>query len=395
MRTWHRWTMTLALPLLAYWVLSGLWLAFYDATDTRQVWAREGGGPGARIDGDAVDARPLSDSASLAAGLERARAVVGNFEVASVELRSIGGTPVVQLADESGDRARVVRLDASTGLHWDAPVEVDDRDADPDGSIRQRNSYKSWHRGDIAGLPGQIIGLITGVALLALCTTGLLLYRSLWPRRRAAGKPALLWRGGESAWRRIHRWVSLCSAVFILNIAITGVTLAAAEIQLNVFLHHHIGTPPYPRPTAMPPVSQGALPGDLGAMLKTAFNAARQRSPDAEIAIIRLVVHEGVPKALVTYAGRQPVTVAFDPLRGTPVDDYATSGRQHGQGYFADWHQVVKRMHRGDILGGFSGRYVDIAAGFAIAWLVLSAIAMYVELLRRRVTAGRRGLFWR
>ena len=112
-------------------------------------------------------------------------------------------------------------------------------------------------------------------------------------------------------------------------------------------------------------------------------------------AIIRLVVHDGIPTALVTLAGAQPLSLAFDPASGAPVTDAATSGRQLGQGYFADWHQVVKRMHRGDILGVFAGRYVDIAAGLAIAWLVVSALAMYVELLRRRSAAGHRGLFWR
>jgi hypothetical protein len=30
------------------------------------------------------------------------------------------------------------------------------------------------------------------------------------------------------------------------------------------------------------------------------------------------------------------------------------------------WHQDVQRMHRGDILGVFAGRYVDNAAGPAI-----------------------------
>jgi hypothetical protein len=36
---------------------------------------------------------------------------------------------------------------------------------------------------------------------------------------------------------------------------------------------------------------------------------------------------------------------------------------QRGNGYFADWHQVLKRMHRGDVVGHFGGRYFSIAVG--------------------------------
>jgi hypothetical protein len=77
------------------------------------------------------------------------------------------------------------------------------------------------------------------------------------------------------------------------------------------------------------------------------------------------------------------------------VYDSARRGVQIGNAYFADWHQILKRMHRGDIIGRFAGRYGDIACGLALFYLVSSGFFLFVQMRRIRAQNGQAGLFWR
>lgn len=393
-RRWHRWIMTVFGLLLLYWAASGLTLAIYDATDSHQVWAGEGGGPGASLAVPGLGTLP--DPATLAPGIASALQQAGRgMTIASVDLRNTGRFLRLQFAQSDGDRDTMKRFDAASGASitadhaegFDGPPE-----APPDFAAR-RNGLKSWHKGNALGLPGQFVGLLAGLSLLALAASGLLLYFKLWAMRRRSGKPAFFWRNaGDGVWRRLHRAVAIVAAAFVLNIAITGCILAVGEIQLNLFLQHHIGSPPYPRPTPMPPPSQSALPGDIAAMLGTTYRAARAQG--GEVQAIQLVMRDGVAKGLALVGGARPAWRAFDAQRGTAVADEATGGVQVGNGYFTDWHQVLKRLHRGDIVGHFDGRLIDIAAGLATIYLVVSSLFMYAELRVRRRKAGRGGWFW-
>jgi len=301
------------------------------------------------------------------------------MSVASVDLRRVGLATRLQLAEASGERATMRRFYADTAAPMADQVADGNPDAPPPPNVTQRNTLKMWHRGNILGLPGQVIGLLTGVSLAALVVTGVLTYLGLWRARRRARRPALFWTGRESLWRRLHRWVALVAAVFVLNIALSGIILASGEIQLNVFLVHHIGTPPYPRPTPLPAVSAGPLSGDVAGLLQSTYQAARRTEPAERIAAITLVRRDGIDKGLVTVGGATPRVLAFDAASGAAVSDWATHGEQVGNGYYADWHQMLKRFHRGDIIGNFAGRYVDLLAGVALLYLLISAGALYFE----------------
>lgn len=395
MRKWHRWIMTVLCVLLTYWVGSGLMMALYDATDPTQVWAIEGGGPGARLTDAAKTAQPIPPPASLTRGITAALGEIGAMQVASVDLRMVGSSPRLQLAEASGARSTMRRFYADTGAAMSNPVADGETGARPPPNVAFRNYLKSWHRGNIAGLFGQFLGLFTGLGLIALTVTGTLLYFDLWKRRRAVGKPGFFWQSRDSLWRRLHRWCSIVSAVFLLNIAISGTILAWGEIQLHIFLTYHIGWTLYPRPTPLPAISAATLPRSVVALLQTSYQAAAAQHPGARIASVTLVERgDGVAKGVVILGGAQPVTLAYDATTGTPVRDWSTSGVQSGNGYFADWHQALKRLHRGDIIGRFSGRYIDMIAGLALLYLVVSSLVMYIDMFRRRATMGRSGVFW-
>lgn len=395
MRTWHRWIMTVVVVALSYWVGSGLLMAIYDATDATQVWAIEGGGPGARLTDAARSAQSIPDPASLAAPISLAITSVGPMPYASVDLRMIGDTPRLEFAEASGERATMRRFYAESAAPMTQQVADGDNGAPPPDYVTKRNTLKAWHRGNIIGMPGQVLGLLVGLSLIALVVTGVVLYFKLWAARRKTGRAGFFWSAKESLWRRVHRWIAIVAAAFIFNIAVSGSILAYGEIQLNIFLQHHIGAAPYPRPTPMPPVSEAPLPHDVNAMLQTAYRAARVQSPNGRITAVQLVVHNGTAKGLVTLGGAKPRILAFDALTGAELSDWSTSGVQVGQGYFADWHQALKRFHRGDILGSFAARYVDLAAGLALLYLVVSSFFLYFDMRQRRQQTGRKQWFWK
>jgi len=393
MRKWHRWIMTVFGVLLAYWALSGLTMAIYDLTDQNQIWAIEGGGPGTRLTDDAITALGIKPPVSYTPGIITALGQAGTMPIASVDLRMVGLSARLQFAEANGARATRLRFYADTG----APMTDDVADAvavDPPNH-QFRNWIKSWHRGNIIGFTGQWIGILTGLSLIAMVVTGVYFYFQLWNARRAIGKGGFFWTSRESIWRRLHRFTAIVSAVFVLNIAISGVVLGSGELILDYYLQDHIGFDPYPRPTPLPAQSSAPLPHNYIPMLQTSYQAALTQNPQALITSVTLVERgDGVPHGLVVLGGPTPQTLAFNALTGAPVTDWATGGVQVGQGYYADWHQIVKRIHRGDIIGSFSGRYIDIAAGLCFLYLVISSFVMYTDLFTKRRELGRKGLFW-
>jgi|GEM_PF-1560831 len=395
-RQFHRGTMTVGGLLIAYWVVSGLTLAIYDATDPHQTWAALGGGPGARLNPDAAGARSVPAPASLASGIGKAldAASGAHLAVAGVDYRMSGGHARLELSAADGSRDTELRFDAESG----AAMTQRMADGDPFGQLPAtavlREQIKAFHKGDALGLPGQSLGLLAGITVILMVVSGTTLYARLWAARRRAGRTALFWTARESRWRRVHRIVAIVAAIFVLNKAVTGTLLAVGEIQVQLAIRHLLPFP-YPMPTPMPPYSEGPLAVDLQRGLQTSYAAAEAAAPHAPIVAIELVRRDATPKGLVTLGGSAPRTLAFDLRTGAAVEDSARSGLQAGNGYFTDWHQFVKRMHRGDIIGRFAGRYVDIACGAALLYLVLSGCVLYAQLRSARARLGQSGLFWK
>jgi uncharacterized iron-regulated membrane protein len=123
-------------------------------------------------------------------------------------------------------------------------------------------------------------------------------------------------------------------------------------------------------------------------MLQTAWRAAHVVDTESRVTAIQLVHRDGADKALVTMGGTVPETLAFDAATGAATTDWSSTGVQVGNGYYADWHQFVKRLHRGDVIGHFSGRYLDITAGFALLYLVISGGVMYLQVRAQRARMG-------
>lgn len=394
-RRLHRGMITIFLPLIIYVVISGLVIAIYDVNDPHQAWAILGGGPGARTTRHAATAEAVPPPATLAGGIDKALAAAGAMPVASVDYRMTGAIPRLELAEKSGRRATELRFYAATGEPMTPLVADGDPFRPRPAYVGRMNRIKGFHTGEVWGLPAQFLSLLTGGAVIVIVLSGATLYFRTWQARRAAGKHQFFWKAREDWWRRLHRTVAILAALFVLNKAVTGTILAWGEIQVNLAVFHHLLPVPYAMPTPMPPVSDGRLSGDLFGGLQTSFDAARKAAPNARIVAVELVKHDGESKGLVTLGGDKPRILAFDMASGAPVQDSAQRGVEVGNGYFADWHQVVKRMHRGDIVGSFDGRYFDIFFSAALLYLAMSGAVLYGQMLIRRRHAGRTGLFWK
>lgn len=366
--------MTVFGVLLLYWAASGIVMAIYDLSDPNEAWAVMGGGPGADLALEARGLPAMPSPESLRAGLDGALASAAGMPIASVDLRMARGNARLQLAEADGDRGRMRRFFAESGR----PMTQDEaEDPAADAARTARHDWlKSWHRGDAAGLPGQLLGLLAGLALVGMLVTGSSIYLRMRSARRRAGLGGGYWPvPRESAWRRLHRWVSMTAAVLLLNTALTGLVLGTGEVLLQLALRHHIGTPPYPRPSPLPPVSEAPLAGDLVDALQRAYAAgATAAAPDA-VTVVQLARRDGAQLGLVTTGGSRARVLAFD-MQGRAIGNASSWSRQRGSGYFADWHQVVKRMHRGDIIGTWAGRYVALLNGCALLYLVVSGLMM-------------------
>jgi hypothetical protein len=372
---------------LLYWAVSGLTIALYDVTDTAQVWADQGGGAGARL---IANTGPLAAPMTMAPGIMAALRTAQPMTIASADLRLAGGVPRLQLAQDDGDRATMRRFYAASGQPM--PDVIADQTPSP-ANTDLRNTIKAFHKGDAYGLAGQLAGLVAGLVLLTMTLTGLRTYVPLLWARRRIGRNGLFWATKNEPLRQFHRWIAIAASAFLLNIALTGIVLAAAEIKLNLFLQYHIGSPPYPRPTPMPAISDAPIRGDILTMFDTAYAAAAHSGQ--EVRAITLINRQGLSRTLVTVGAANPRIIALDSVTGQPVSDWATSGVQRGNGYFGDWHQVLKRMHRGDIIGSFAGRYIDITAGLALLYLTLSGLMMFWRMRQKRLAVGRSGWFWK
>jgi len=196
MRSLHRWVMTAFVLLLIYWVGSGLVMATYDVLDSRQSWAREGGGAGARPVSALTDADldPMLDVM-----LGAVKVASRNAQVTAVVLRIVDGEPL-GIVGTAGALPKQFIINARTG------VMLSEKAAEPPdapggaGSLFMgtylpslHNQIKDWHRGNALGDAGIWLALLTGCTLLTLSVTGIWIYLQMWLKRRKSARRSLFW----------------------------------------------------------------------------------------------------------------------------------------------------------------------------------------------------------
>lgn len=106
-----------------------------------------------------------------------------DFKASKAEVNWADGKPVVTFSEGNGRMVPTIRYDATAGTAEYKPA--------PPKSLHVL--MIGIHTGKMAGMPGMLLSLATGLILIILCITGLYVYVDMWRRRNKAGKTGLFW----------------------------------------------------------------------------------------------------------------------------------------------------------------------------------------------------------
>lgn len=294
-----------------------------------------------------------------------------------------------------GNGTRVVRVDPATGALLPTPPPR------PRGrpAPSTHNVFKRWHRLQLfSGVNGDlsaVFNALIAIGLFVMIVTGLVLYFQMLQARRRAGLKAAFWTAG-GWWRSLHRWVSVVAAVFLLVVSISGTLLSIDSVALGVYGLTHKNAGRYSRfaygitADLSSPLPDAKLP----AMLNTTLTAFHEKEGDTPIKVLRLRYFSGMPQGVIlTGGGDETRQLVYNAETGKHAS--MTEPSYPFQQFPFGWaeHELMKKIHRGDILG-VPGRLMDVFAGLSLVFLSASGLYMYADLLRRRRKGGRTQLFW-
>ena len=224
-----------------------------------------------------------------------------------------------------------------------------------------------------SGDPGKKIMSWVGIVIVFLLLSGLYLW---WPLKRLTIRP-----GAQSRrfWFDLHNTIGVCSIVFLLILAVTGVTIGFERTTVPLF-YKLTGSHPSVRPNAPPPPAPGARPIGVDEAMAT----ARTAIPGAEPFLIDVPDRNGAyqirahfPEDL-TPGGRSFVVV--DQYSGKVL--FAEGSRSAPAG-----SRIVilnRAIHTGDIFGVPSKTVMSLAS-LAIVVQVISGVVMWWKRLGFRI----------
>ena len=191
LRRIHRWVTTLAVILLAYVSVTGFLLGL----DSVKIWY-DGGYPGApkptrRAPGPPGGlVTPLDDPSHARALLAQVLAAAGQDALTTISLRALPGQVVGVTTDVHGithayDTASGAPADPALGA--DVPPLLN-------ANMTRHQLLKDLNNGNILGLTGRGFDILTGLALLTVCLSGLGMYAQIYWSRLKLGRPSPFWR---------------------------------------------------------------------------------------------------------------------------------------------------------------------------------------------------------
>ena len=184
-------------------------------------------------------------------------------------------------------------------------------------------------------------------------------------------------RGLGNQMRKIHRWISIGAALFLVIVASTGVILQAQKLlggdEKDQDKDRVVAG-------AMTTSSDAAA---YGAMLSKTLDATRTRAPNQPIASIELRFAGDEPRGVVTLPGDPGRQITVDPRDGKVLKDEAHEAES-----------IFLRIHSGEILGE-PGVVMGLLWGLALVVLSITGGLMYLDMYRKRRKARGKGqVFW-
>jgi uncharacterized iron-regulated membrane protein len=319
--------------------------------------------------------------AALAKVTASARTALGDAPRSFVEFRMLDGRPAVRVASQG----RIWPFDATTGAVAGATVPVT-LAAMEQPSLR--NQLKSFHRLGMFGPWAYALDLLMGLGLCAMMVTGAVMYVRMLTGRVRQGRYALYWSAG-GWWRALHRTVGAVAVVFLSVLVLSGTFLAfnALAININKALAHG------KRPGLTADVSSPLTDAELPSLLHVTLGAYGRGHPGVPPRVVRLRYFAGMPQGVVITSGPEATQLVFNAATGQPASEAEPGYPQTGMPFGWRVGQIVKQIHRGDLIG-LPGRVVAVLAGASLLYLAVSGVVVYLDLWRRRRKMGRPGLFW-
>ncbi len=391
----HRWAALIIVLVTLYLGVTGTAIQLIDfrsllahipATDANVRAMGEGfdGPPGFSVRTSAdylARALPSGDhfGAMLDQTMRSARGSLGNAPLPYVELRMAGDTPVGQVGVGDGHE----RFDAQSGALIDRVAKEPQEAQFPDSA---RNTFKRLHRMTAFGEWAMLINCAAAIGLATLIITGTAVYLKMLFQRKKSGHGELFWSGG-GVWRYLHRSVSIVCAILLAWVTLTGAWLTADGLYRSFDIMRTGGIPPLSKPVAIED-------SRLHDMLQVTLAAAKAKTGDAPLKVVRLRNYGGYRQGVVVTGGQTSEQLVFNADTGAAMSE-TEPGYPHAHFPFG-WqaHQWAKNLHRGGVVG-LPGRSLDLIAGLALIYLSLSGAVMYWQMWQRRRLNGRNQIVWK
>jgi uncharacterized iron-regulated membrane protein len=323
-----------------------------------------------------------------------------------IELRVVDGAPIGQVMKGNTLEA----FSAQTGEPITAvPAQPIPQAAQMPPSLRDTSKvlHRFWNR---RAVPGVYFEMLSGVVMLTLLITGLVMYFRLLSARARIGRRQWFWFTG-GMWRGLHRAVSVFAAVFLLVIAVTGTWIGYDASWGS------LGRP-FAGPTAAAvggPQGQGAGGGgarggggggparnrtipiradEVQSLTATTLDAMQRLHPGTPIKAIRLRTFGTMKQGVVISGGEKTEQLIFDAATGKAASLTEPTYPRGNFPFGVQVHENVKHIHSGEMFG-LSGQFMSLFAGLSLLFLSISGVTVYIEMWLHRRAAGRGGFFWK
>jgi hypothetical protein len=128
-------------------------------------------------------------------------------------------------------------------------------------------------------------------------------------------------------------------------------------------------------------------------MLATTLAATARDAEGTPIKIVRLRNYAGMAQGVVIAGGDESRQLVFNAATGATASSYEKGYPKTPFPFGWHYHEVVKRIHRGDIFG-LTGRWMDLLTGLSLVFLATTGLIVYFKAWSQRRRLGRSGLFW-